>query len=272
MRRVGALLGILAGIAVAIAAFLPFVTKEGGNIATPGGSLPATFSGIDAWTGWFLLGVGALMLVSGLVLARSHSRIAAATMLLAGLLAAVAGIWALTSPDDVYVQVGARQVGEEPDAISLILDQFRTDVTAGVGAWVATIAGALAAALGIVLLVAPRGPREAPRLVDGRREVLGTDPVSPPASDTDTLVARPDLTETTFGRGERLEPGPSVTEERSEPDSSGTPQPPTSAEPVADVGPSRPEPGDQESPVEPNAPPSVNQEATRRSSELEDWR
>jgi hypothetical protein len=141
MRRVGALLGTLAGIALAIAAF-PTIRYEGRREHRhTGGNLSATFDGIDSWTGWVLLGVGALVFFSGLVLARTHSRIAAATMLLGGVVAAVAGIWALTSPYDLYVQVGARQVGQDPDAISLILDQFRTDVTAGVGAWAATIAG-----------------------------------------------------------------------------------------------------------------------------------
>lgn len=156
MRRVGALLAVLSGIALIVAAFLDIVSKKGGNIVTEGGNVPATLGGFDSWPGWALLGAGILVVLAGLGLLRYRSRLVAAVLLLGGAVAAAAGIWALVDPLGFYVQVGALQVGEDADTISNIVEQFDNAVTAEIGAWIAAVAGGLAALIGLVFIYTPR--------------------------------------------------------------------------------------------------------------------
>lgn len=156
MRRFGALLAVLSGIALIVAAFLDIVTKKGGNIVTEGGNVPATLGGVDSWPGWALLGAGIVVILAGLGLLRYRSRLVAAVLLLGGAVAAAVGIWALVDPVGFYVQVGALQVGEDADTISNIVEQFDNAVTAEIGAWIAAVAGGLAALLGLVFIFTPR--------------------------------------------------------------------------------------------------------------------
>jgi hypothetical protein len=257
MRRIWAILGVLGGIAVIVAAFLPFVTKEGGNIATANGNIPSTLGGMDDWVGWVLLGAGVLILLLALVMLRARSRIVAVLLFLSGAVAAGVGIWALVDPTSFYVQVGALQAGEDADAISSILDQFEQGVAAESGAWVAAIGGVLAVLGGLALMVTPKRRSElaaetpTEELTDSGElrvsEPSATrmnDEIPPPPA-----MAVPDTVEAPVGDdlpapGEEPAEAPSVPE---------TPDTPEATEPVVPEAEAAEEPAELEA-EEPTAP------------------
>jgi membrane protein implicated in regulation of membrane protease activity len=162
MRRAGLLTLAVVGGGVIVSAFLPYASKEGGNIAFEGGSIPADLGGLATYVGVAAGIAGILVILGAVFLGRSRFALGGISALIGAIAAILLGGLAVLAPEDFYVQLGALSVGAEADQVREVIVQFDQPVTAGLGAWIGLIAGAIAALVTILLAATVRNRIEAP--------------------------------------------------------------------------------------------------------------